>query len=118
MDEVVFCGQLISEGKRKPNPAKIDAVKNLSSPRNKKEAQSLFGLFNYHRTFIENFASKSAAITQSYRGKEFNWTWKSETAMNMLKKEMKRMVKIVLNRQRHLNIGINKIIIFYPYDSV
>lgn len=84
---VKFCGFIIEDGSRYPNPEKVAAIKELCSPRSKQEAQRLFGLLNYHRNFIPNFAKKAAAITESYR-KSFHWTKSAEQSLTLLKNEI------------------------------
>ena len=87
MSEIKFCGYIIGNGIRKPNPEKVASVKKLKSPTNKMEAQSIFGLLNYHRHFINNFSGKAAPITASYRG-TFKWTQEAEHALDKLKFEI------------------------------
>jgi hypothetical protein len=65
--KIKFFGAIIEDGFRKPNPEKTKAVLELQHPRNAKEAQSVFGLLNYHRNFIPNFAVKAGPITTAYR---------------------------------------------------
>jgi hypothetical protein len=87
MSEIDFCGFVIKNGKKMPNPKKVEAIKQIKRPRNKNEAQSLFGLLNYHRNFIPNFATKAVEITKSYRG-DFNWTPNAELGLTTLKNEI------------------------------
>ena len=87
MSEIEFCGYTISDGVKKPNQNKVVAVKQLKNPSNKQEAQSLFGLLNYHRSFIPYFARKSAPITDTYKG-NFSWTTAADTALSQLKTEI------------------------------
>ena len=57
MEKIIFCGYEISNGKKRPNPAKVEDVRQLKNPTCKKTAQKLFGLLNYHRCFVENFVT-------------------------------------------------------------
>ena len=84
---VTFCGFVIENDKKMPSPQKITAIQNLKIPKNKTEAQSIFGLLNYHRTFIPNFASKAAEITKTYRG-DFQWTPQADLSLRNLKTEV------------------------------
>ena len=86
-DKILFCGHIITNGTRRPNPEKVTAIKKLKSPACKKEAQSLFGLLNYHRSYIQDFAKKSAEITKSY-SKGFQWTEEAEKSLISLKDEI------------------------------
>jgi len=84
---VKFCGAIIENGYRKPNPDKVKAVLDLRHPTNKKEAQSIFGLLNYHRNFVPHFASKTANITLAYKN-GFKWTSAAAEALEAIKKEI------------------------------
>ena len=85
--KVRFCGFDIENGKKMPSPAKIEAIKHLKTPTTRTEAQSVFGLLNYHRVFIPKFASKAVAITKTYRG-GFKWTEEAEKSLKHLKMEV------------------------------
>ena len=87
MPEIKFCGYIITNGEKLPNPKKVDAVRQLRKPTTRTEAQSLFGLLNYHRHFISNFSTKSAPITKSYKG-QFCWTPEANDALEILKSEI------------------------------
>lgn len=87
MKKVKFCGALISEGKRQPNPEKTFAVRNLVKPASKKEASSIYGLLNYFRNFIPNFAAKASPIADAM-GKTFRWTKNADDALDKLKTEI------------------------------
>ena len=87
MSEIQFCGYILSDGSKKPNPTKVEAVKLLRSPTSKSEAQSVFGLLNYHRFFIKHFAKKAAPITKAYKGR-FQWTDEAQSALQLLKEQI------------------------------
>ena len=44
-----FLGHVISDSGIMPDPAKIEAVNNISSPRNIKDIRSFLGLVGYYR---------------------------------------------------------------------
>ena len=50
-----------------PDPAKIEAVKNITSPPNIKDIRSLLGLAGYYRKFIPTF---SLLRLNSYNSRE------------------------------------------------
>ena len=87
MNEIQFCGYVIGNGKKKPNPQKVVDVKNMKPPTSKSEAQSVYGCLNYHRFFIPRFAAKAAPISKSYRG-QFKWTTEAQNALDSLKIEI------------------------------
>jgi len=86
-NKIKFCGALLENGYRRPNPEKTKAVAELRHPQNAKEAQSIFGLLNYHRNFIAHFATKTAPITLAYK-KGFRWTTEAANALEAMKAEI------------------------------
>ena len=87
MRKIKFCGYILENGSRKPNPAKVEAVQNLKPPSSRSGAQSIFGLLNYHRHFIPNFSTKASPITKTYKG-HFAWTSDAQHALDTLKSEI------------------------------
>ena len=88
-NEVSFCGYRIKDGIKYPNEQKVQAVRALKSPKTAKESQMIFGLLNYHRSFIRDFAKKAVAITKTYNAKgRFAWTSEAEKALQILKEEI------------------------------
>ena len=99
-DEIVFCGYKIKNGYKYPNQEKVSAVRDLRPPRCAKEAQSVFGLLNYHRSFIVDFARKAAPITKTYNAKgRFRWTPEANAALETLK-------KLICDAALHLKIPL------------
>lgn len=88
---IKFCGAILENGFRYLNPDKTRAVRELGRPQNKKEAASVFGLLNYHRTFIPHFASKAAPINKAM-SKGFKWTHEADEALELLKAEIGNFV--------------------------
>ena len=65
--QVAFLGHVVTESGIMPDPAKIEAANNITSPRNIKDIRSFLGLAGYYRKFIPGFSSiavdaKSGAI--------------------------------------------------------
>jgi hypothetical protein len=84
---IKFCGAIIDNGRRYLNPDKTRAVRELVRPEIKKEAASIFGLLNYHRAFIPNFASKAAPINRAM-SKGFKWTIEADNTLAYFKEEI------------------------------
>lgn len=54
--EVGFLGHISTPEGVKPNPAKIEAVRNWPLPKTEKELRGFLGVIGYYRKFIKDFA--------------------------------------------------------------
>ena len=61
--EIAFLGHIITPEGTKPNPNKIQAIKNFPLPRTNKEIKSFLGLINYYRKFIKDLAKITKPLT-------------------------------------------------------
>lgn len=52
----------------KPNPNKIEAIKNFPCPHSKKTIKSFLGLLGYYRKFIRDFAKLTQPMTKKLKG--------------------------------------------------
>ena len=66
--EASFLGHITGNGKIRPDPKKIEAVRNFPVPTSKKKIKQFLGLAGYYRRFVEDSlaAIKSAERTLSY----------------------------------------------------
>lgn len=62
--EVAYLGHLVTKDGVKPNPAKVECIKNFPEPKNPKDIKSFLGLAGYYRRFISNFAKTSKPLTK------------------------------------------------------
>jgi ribonuclease HI len=68
-------GHIVSEDGVNIDPKRVDAIRNLSLPRSKKDIQSFLGTINFVRRFIGNFAELTKHITAMLRkDSEIKWT--------------------------------------------
>ena len=83
---VKFLGHEISKDGIKPLVDKVSAIKNLASPKTRKQLMSVLGLINYYLKFIPNLAMYSGKLTELLRkDRKFNWKEEHEDALNMIK---------------------------------
>lgn len=67
MDEVVYLGYVVGEGKVKPTESKIQAVKEFPRPKTKTDVRAFLGLGGYYRKFIPNYAEIAAPLADLTR---------------------------------------------------
>lgn len=60
---VEFLGHIVTPEGIKPNPKKIEAVKDFPIPRTQKDIKSFLGLVGYYRKFIKDFAKITKPMT-------------------------------------------------------
>lgn len=62
--ETEFLGHLITEEGLKPNPNKIEAIKNVGIPKTQREIKSFLGLSGYYRKFVKDYAKVAQPMTK------------------------------------------------------
>ena len=61
--EVKILGNMVSKGIVKPDPGKVQAIKDYTKPGTVRELRSFLGLANYCRDYIAGFTGMSAPLT-------------------------------------------------------
>lgn len=61
--EVAYLGHIISNEGVKPNPEKVNSVRNFPTPKSCKDIKSFLGLAGYYRRFIPNFSKLTKPLT-------------------------------------------------------
>ncbi|KAI3818361.1 hypothetical protein L1987_12166 [Smallanthus sonchifolius] len=89
LKEVQFLGHIVNEKGIHVDPAKIEAVKNWSTPKTPTEIRSFLGLAGYYRRFISNFSKIAVPLTAlTHKGKPYEWGPKQEEAFQTLKHKL------------------------------
>ena len=60
LPEVTFMGHVISEEGLKPDPAKLQGVKQMPTPTSKQDVKRLLGMVNYLQKFVPNLSAATA----------------------------------------------------------
>ena len=84
-DQIIFCGHKIKQGRIHIPEKGVKAVLNLQRPRTKTQAQQCFGLVNYLRKSIPDFARIAKPITKTFGAGRFKWTPEADEALQKLK---------------------------------
>jgi len=72
--EVTYLGHVIGEAGVRPDPQKIESVKNFPRPKNAKNVKQFLGLAGYYRRFIDNFSRTAKPLTALLK-KDIAFTW-------------------------------------------
>ncbi|GJX47063.1 putative reverse transcriptase domain-containing protein [Tanacetum coccineum] len=71
------------------DPAKIEAVKNWTSPTTPTEIHQFLGLASYYRRFIEGFSKIAKSLTElTQKNKKYIWGKDQESAFQLLKQKV------------------------------
>ncbi|GJW68996.1 putative reverse transcriptase domain-containing protein [Tanacetum coccineum] len=86
---VQFLGHLIDSQGLQVDPAKIEAVKNWTSPTTPIEVRQFLGLVGYYRRFIEGFSKIAKPLTKlTQKNKNYIWGEEQESAFQLLKQKL------------------------------
>ena len=87
--ETGFLGHVISRDGVKPDPSKVEVIKNLKSPACVKELRSFLGLTSYYRKFMKDYSEIAKPLYLLTR-KDVTWNWseEAEKAFQMLKEKL------------------------------
>ncbi|GJY00357.1 putative reverse transcriptase domain-containing protein [Tanacetum coccineum] len=84
--KVQFLGHMIDSQGIYVDPAKIESIKDWSSPKTPTEIRQFLGFFGYYRRFIEGFSKIAKSMTKLTQKKvAFEWGDKQEAAFQTLK---------------------------------
>ena len=70
--QVKLLGQIVGGGKRRVDPAKVEAILKIRTPTTKKEIQSFLGMMNFYRVFIPELSKQALCLTELTKGKKAN----------------------------------------------
>ncbi|GKG11164.1 hypothetical protein Tco_0342564, partial [Tanacetum coccineum] len=87
--KVQFLGHVIDDKGIHVDPAKIESVKDWTSPKTPTEIRQFLGLAGYYRRFIEGFSKIAKPMTQAHSKKvKYEWGDKQEAAFQLLKQKL------------------------------
>ena len=84
--EVAYLRHIISEDGVRPNPKKIEAVKQFPVPRSARNIKEFLGLVGYYRRFVSNMAQRAKPLTELLKKfKRFEWGEEQQRAFEDLR---------------------------------
>ena len=84
--EVNYLGHLVGEFGYKPDPAKVEVIRNLAPPTSVKGVRSFIGMASYYRRFIPEFAKIAKPLTElTKKNRRFQWTDACQRAFETLR---------------------------------
>ncbi|GJS07023.1 putative reverse transcriptase domain-containing protein [Tanacetum coccineum] len=84
-----FLGHVINSEGIHVDPAKIESIKDWTSPKSPTEIRQFLGLAGYYRRFIEGFSKIAKPMTKLTQKKvKFEWGDKQEAAFQLLKQKL------------------------------
>ncbi|GKC52832.1 putative reverse transcriptase domain-containing protein, partial [Tanacetum coccineum] len=85
-----FLGHLIDSQGLHVDPAKIEAVKNWTSPTTPTEIRQFLRLAGYYRRFIKDFSKIAKSLTElTQKNKKYIWGEDHETSFQLLKQKLR-----------------------------
>ena len=79
-------GHIITQEGVKPDPRKVEAVKNFPIPKRKKKIKQFLGLVGYYRRFIPDFAEIAKPLTLILKDNvDFRWSIVEQEAFEILR---------------------------------
>ncbi|GJU46487.1 reverse transcriptase domain-containing protein [Tanacetum coccineum] len=86
---VQFLGHLIDSQGLHVDPAKIEAVKNWTSPTTPTKIRQFLGLAGYYQRFIKDFSKIAKSLTElTQKNKKYIWGEDQETTFQLLKQKL------------------------------
>lgn len=86
---VRFMGQVIFEGGIKPDPKHIRAIKEIETPKDKKELMRILGIFKFLSKFMSNMSATTASLRELTKDNvPFIWEGQHDQALSTLKDEI------------------------------
>nr|GEW44112.1 putative reverse transcriptase domain-containing protein [Tanacetum cinerariifolium] len=87
--KVQFPGHVIDSRGIHVDPAKIESIKDLASPKTPMEIRQFLGLAGYYRRFIEGFSKIAKSMMKlTQKGIKFDWGEKEENAFQLIKQKL------------------------------
>lgn len=89
LPQLKYLGYVVDEKGLHPDPDKVEAIINVSSPKNINEIRRFIGTASWYRRFIPNFSSIMAPLTRlTQKSVKWNWSKECEDSFRILKEKL------------------------------
>ena len=100
--QVKFLGHEIGNNTIKPIPSKIEAIKRITSPKEKKDGMQLLGSVNFYSKFIEKLhIDLKLLYTLLHDDGKFQWTPELEKIFKDVKNKMTAETELTIPNTKH-----------------
>ena len=83
---VTYLGHQVGQGQVKPLDAKVEAIVNFPTPKNRRELMRFLGMAGYYRKFCKNFSLVAEPLTRLLcKDKPFTWNMNCVGAFKKIK---------------------------------
>ena len=87
--ELKYLGNIVDKEGLRTDPEKVAAIKNLSPPKDLKEARRFLGLISWYRRFIKDVARIAAPLHRLLKKRvKWEWTKQHQEAFDKLKESL------------------------------
>ena len=86
--EIKFLGHRISKHGIKISDDKVKAMREIASPKTKKELHSALGLLTWFKKFVPTYSKKTRLLWEIFKADKFKWTPEAETVYRDLIEEL------------------------------
>ena len=75
--ELLYLGEVVTAQGVKPDPAKVQAIEDMPTPKDQSDLQRILGLVTYMSRFIPNMSNRTSVL-RSLLEKDADWQWLPE----------------------------------------
>jgi hypothetical protein len=89
--EALYLGHIVSKDGIRPNPALIQAIRDMAEPKNKQELRSFLGLTGFYRRFVKSYSLIAAPLTDLLKeAAPFDWSTACAKAAHTLRNSISK----------------------------
>ena len=93
-EKIQLLGYEVKKGEIKPDPERLQPLKDMKSPTHLKAQERIVGMFAYYSQWIQNFSDKAYPLIHN---KTFPVPEEVEQSFNLLKKELENAVLVTID---------------------